>query len=282
MKKFFLPMLVIGILAFASGRAAAKVGITVTPKIWFSVENFNALENALLSNTATNRQISVREQVNIPLGGAAIAFHPADAPIDFLFNFYSGETDGPFFVADTGNSAGGDPGDNGNIINGTYELKRIDVEFLIRYLPKDKPWNLFTGIRINNFEDSQTITTPGFTWNASNSKSLETETTILLWEFGAGFQAPIDEAGVHRFFGNTTIGFGSFKSEFDNATTGNENLIEGAAAAWDINTGYELFLGDNFSFSARYRMYARPTSPVDDGYNLTVIHGPDFGASLRF
>jgi hypothetical protein len=258
--------------ALAPAEAAAKVGMSVSPKVWFSVENFNAFENAVLRNTATNRDITVREQVNIPLAGAAVSFRPGDAPFDFLFNFYGGSGKGDFVALSHGSA---------NQVNGRYELKRTDVEMLMRFLPKDKPWNLFTGLRVNAFKDTQTLTS-AHTWNATGTKTLITDTSILLWEVGAGFQAPIDEAGMHRFFGNTTFGIGRFRSEIDNATTGNENLKTGGAAGWDVNTGYEIFLGEYFSLSARYRLYAKPTSPMDDGYNLTVIHGPDFGATVRF
>ena len=271
--KFSAVLIALTLAVLAPADAAAKVGLSVTPKIWFTVENFNAFETALLTNNTT-RTISLREQVNIPLAGAAVGFRPGDAPIDFLFNFYGGTGKGNFLgVIGPATTPQ---------FNGRYELKRTDIEFLVRYLPKERPWNLFTGIRVNSFKDTQTLTSAHI-WSSTGKKTQVTDTTIVLWEVGAGFQAPINEAGTHRFFGNATFGVGSFATEISNAsTTLKKNRKDGGAAAWDINSGYEVFLGEYFSLAARYRMYAKPTSPMDDGYNLTVIHGPDFGATLRF
>jgi len=274
MMKIISTSLAMALVLLAPAQAMAKVGMSVSPKIWMTVENFNAFENAVLRNKTADRQISIREQVNIPLVGAAVTFRPGDAPFDILFNFYGGSTTGDFYAVATTAAT--------EEVDGTYELKRTDVEMLIRWLPENKPWNLFTGFRLNSFKDTQKITSAHF-WNATGTTKLVTDTSILLLEMGAGFQAPIDEEGRHRFFGNTTIGFGSFRSEISNATTVvKKNITKGTAAAWDLNTGYEVFFGDMFSLSARYRMYAKPTSPMNDGYNLTVIHGPDLGATLRF
>lgn len=272
--KLCAALIAVSLAVLAPAEAFAKVGLSVTPKIWFTVENFNAFETALLTNTAAQRTISLREQVNIPLAGAAVGFRPGEAPFDFLFNFYGGTGKGNFL--------GLVEGVNPTQFSGRYELKRTDVEFLMRFLPKEKPWNLFTGIRVNSFKDTQTLTS-NHVWGSTGKKAQVTDTTIVLWEVGAGFQAPINEAGTHRFFGNTTFGVGSFATEISNATTTRlKNRKDGGAAAWDVNTGYEFFIGDMFSLSARYRMYAKPTSPMDDGYNLTVVHGPDFGATVRF
>lgn len=273
---FLLATVLVG-----SGKASAgeRMSISVAPKLWASVENFNAFDNAFFTTKGGSTFVQAREQINLPLAGVAIVLTPGGVPLDFLFNFYGGKTDGAF--VSNSNSVLSGTG-VGNTVLGTYDAKRTDVEMLLRYRPEEKTVNFFTGLRVNSFDDDLTITTPGFFWTATGTKKLEKKTTIVLWEIGAGFSAPITESGMHNFFGNTTFGFGSFRSERTNATAGNENLVTGGAVAWDMNTGYSFSIGNHFSLSARYRAYVKPVGPLKNGYDLTVAHGPDFGANFRF
>ncbi|MFH2203031.1 MAG: hypothetical protein ABIJ96_07950 [Elusimicrobiota bacterium] len=286
MRKLVLIMMVLFVGSVFAPRAQAgdQFSISVTPKLWASVENFNDYNTSYFTTLNRNTgvvtsYVQARQQINIPLVGVAIVMTPGTVPLDFLFNFYGGNGKGRF-VSNSNNVKEG--AGAGTTVLGNYEAKRTDVETLIRYRPEGKTVNFFTGLRVNSFIDDLKLETAGYTWTATRSTSRRKKTTIVLWEVGAGFFAPITDSGMHRFFGNTTFGMGSYRSNITNATDQTAYLIKGGAVAWDINSGYEFAYGQHFAFNMRYRAYVKPAGPLKDGYNLTVVHGPDFGITLRY
>jgi len=280
----FLAAILTGSSLLVPGTAlAGGPHASITPKFWSSVENFNAFDNAHISDSATGTQAVIREQVNIPLVGMSISLTPnEDVPLDILMNMYGGSTKGDFtHVIRHGTTLG-------TTAYGEYTAKRVDVEFLLRFRPKQAMWNLFGGLRVNSFEDTLKFKTARGTWSsviftATGNDTLKRQTNIVLMELGAGFFTPANRAGTVRFFGNTTFGVGSFQSWIKNGLTKTDRKkTQGGAIGWDVNTGIEVMFTRNLAMNARYRMYAKPTSPLKDRYDFTVIHGPDLGLTFRF
>lgn len=165
----------------------------------------------------------------------------------------------------------------GNVIR---HFSRFDIEALARYR-LNANFTVVGGFRAIDYTNNFNGLLPTLTIDIRNTL------TYYLPEAGVTFAAPITDSGRQTVFGGATLGVGAFDisshpnpalSPFGGGST------SGFAATLDVNVGYQYAFADFAALNARYRavVFGRSGGMGGFGQSLTVLHGPEFGVTLRF
>jgi len=223
----------------------------VTPRLWVSAISVPDEDNVSHGT------------VLVPLFGGTLSLSPGFAPNVTLLatGFYGkGDGDGVFTDTDT---------------DGTIDLKRKDLEVLLRYSFSGTGFNISAGGRyvevISEFETDSGL----------SAFSNRDETEAWFGEIGVGFVNDITEDGRHRMFANLIGLFGKTKSDFKDSQGFNESSSTYGAGG-DINIGYQWWVTSFANFSLRYRVFVAPEENDFDLLKFTSIHGPEASIGIVF
>jgi len=252
MKNISIFILMLLLFAFNVVYAGEKFDVTITPRVWYTIEDFS--EGC--------------DQIHLPLAGVTVAIDPKIwKSIDFVATVIAG-------------SAQGDC-DFGGGSRSTFDADRLDIEFLIRKRLSNANASVFFGARSIFFTEEER--TNDFVFGASGTGFIETDFMIIGAELGFSGSVPLTDNGRHALFLNG-IGFLAWEdSEVQNRTTSLNPDDDGFTPAIDLNLGYQYVFGKQVSAHVRYRAFVFYDSGVgipDDEFG--VIHGPEIGVSIRF
>jgi len=236
--------------------------IEITPRFWLLDVGINPF-------LESNQFQQTNEEAVFPMFGFSLRVAPPEyTRSDFLFTFLRGSdvVKGKSFRAP------------GITSNHQTDAVRTDVEFLYRRRIEETNVLWFTGFRwIFLEEDSKADN--GFTWPASNTGTLEEETSFYMAEVGVSFSTPVDMAADHILFANFTTGVGYERQVVLNRATDASPDVSGVFPFVDANVGYQYIISDNLSAHLRYRVFALQEHVRD---RILALHGPEVGVGLRF
>ena len=232
--------------------------VTLTPRLWVSAID------------AGDAGFLVRETVIVPMGGLSATISPPVTPGFSLGVTLLGGAGKGDFVFD----ARANGGDTDFQAEGEGDVTRVDLEILARYQIPDSPISLYFGPRYIHFDEE---------YEAGGLEVESTENDVAL-QIGFGAATELAGNGNHRMFGNIMTGVVFVDSETEISGPG------GSADAndtdefpmLDLNGGYQYILNDQFSFNARYRFFIVFNENDYDFDSTFLVHGPEFGATIRF
>jgi hypothetical protein len=118
----------------------------------------------------------------------------------------------------------------------------------------------------------------GLAFPSSGTSHLSEDSNFYLAEIGASYSVPVDKMARHLLLGNFTRGVRYQTIKVNNRATPLRPDDEAFFPFIDINVGYQYLLSDSLSVHARYRAFV-----MDEIIrNLSVLHGPEIGFTVKF
>lgn len=238
-------------------QAYAEGKLYVTPRAWYAWTTEQ--------RTYRNNSDSGENQIwQIPLFGGSVSYVPSGQSgyIYSLTGFY-GEDNGRSYTDFNGSGKG--------------DIHRLDIEATLQMPIGSSGAGWVVGVRYVSAE-SDIVSDP----TAMTSYRYRSDLEFYLAELGISTSSPLDEAGLHRFFGGAImmIGYNDVDVSSVEGTTTTNQSRSGGVIGFDANAGYAYSMSGFGTLSARYRVFAISGTNFDLSGTSRFVHGPEVNVTI--